>query len=448
MRFLFWFSLLILAPLGILILLMAIMISPVPSVAPASALSVDDLARARVIIKQLGLRHLEDGEKRRVLLSQRDLNAGLNYLLSRTPGLSHAAGDVALHRTHLSLRTSIPLPALAALPGPRYLNVQLQMLPELHPESRSELPPDADRNAKRPGLIPTQLRLGSVPMPDAVLRALTWIVLHGVEQLPHYGQQLAIAKDMLQRTNIVTTRKQPMLALDFVWQGTALKGAMQGDMGLDEEALAAYRKLLAQRQEREFRILMSHVFQLAQQRSTENAAIQENRAALTALAERALGRQLGRQSGHQISSLDRAPNPATAKPAVRLAGRTDFAQHFSLSAFITGTGGTELSDLAGVYKEMRDASGGSGFSFNDMAANRAGTVLGDKATRSESEAHATQALLARAKSDSVFFPKVDDLPEFMSKAEFERRYGGIDAPAYRAMMQKIDARIAALAAYR
>jgi hypothetical protein len=83
-----------------------------------------------------------------------------------------------------------------------------------------------------------------------------------------------------------------------------------------------------------------------------------------------------------------------------------------------------------------------------MAANRAGTVLGDKATRSESEAHATQALLARAKSDSVFFPKVDDLPEFMSKAEFERRYGGIDAPAYRAMMQKIDARIAALAAYR
>ena len=33
-------------------------------------------------------------------------------------------------------------------------------------------------------------------------------------------------------------------------------------------------------------------------------------------------------------------------------------------------------DAIGVYKEVRDSRGGSGFSFNDMAANRAGTRFG------------------------------------------------------------------------
>jgi len=41
-------------------------------------------------------------------------------------------------------------------------------------------------------------------------------------------------------------------------------------------------------------------------------------------------------------------------------------------------------------------------------------------------------------------PFWSDLPEFMSEAEFKRRFGGIDAPAYRKMMQKIEQRVAAL----
>jgi hypothetical protein len=32
--------------------------------------------------------------------------------------------------------------------------------------------------------------------------------------------------------------------------------------------------------------------------------------------------------------------------------------------------------MIGLFKEMTDARSGSGFSFNDMAANRAGTRLG------------------------------------------------------------------------
>ena len=41
-------------------------------------------------------------------------------------------------------------------------------------------------------------------------------------------------------------------------------------------------------------------------------------------------------------------------------------------------------------------------------------------------------------------PKWDDLPEYLSEAEFKRRFTDIDSPAYRGMMQKIEQRVAGL----
>ena len=45
-------------------------------------------------------------------------------------------------------------------------------------------------------------------------------------------------------------------------------------------------------------------------------------------------------------------------------------------------------------------------------------------------------------------PTTSDLPEFLSEAEFKQRFGGVDAPAYRKMVEDIDRRIAALPLYR
>lgn len=41
-------------------------------------------------------------------------------------------------------------------------------------------------------------------------------------------------------------------------------------------------------------------------------------------------------------------------------------------------------------------------------------------------------------------PDVSDLPEFMSEAVFEQRYGGVDGTGYRKMMAMIDERVNAL----
>jgi hypothetical protein len=128
-----------------------------------------------------------------------------------------------------------------------------------------------------------------------------------------------------------------------------------------------------------------------------------------------------------------------------LAGREDFPLHFLISAALAAEGTGPLSKAIGIYKEVADARQGSGFSFNDMAANRAGTRFGERAV---AEAPQLQALLAGGVQEADFMPEVSDLPEFMNEADFARRFGGVGQPAYSKMMAEIESRVAALPVMR
>ena len=60
-----------------------------------------------------------------------------------------------------------------------------------------------------------------------------------------------------------------------------------------------------------------------------------------------------------------------------LLGRRDLAQHFFVSGYLTATMGAEAANAAGVAKELVDANTTSGFSFADLAADRAGVRFAD-----------------------------------------------------------------------
>ena len=65
----------------------------------------------------------------------------------------------------------------------------------------------------------------------------------------------------------------------------------------------------------------------------------------------------------------------------QLRGRPDSARHFWVSAAVTALVGDVVSDAAGLLKEELDAGeGGSGFSFGDLMADRAGTEFARAAT--------------------------------------------------------------------
>ncbi|HWH77387.1 MAG TPA: hypothetical protein VNT76_08445, partial [Candidatus Binatus sp.] len=104
-------------------------------------------------------------------------------------------------------------------------------------------------------------------------------------------------------------------------------------------------------------------------------------------------------------------------------------------------------DAVGLYKEIADSRGGSGFSFNDIAADRAGSRFGEYAAN-----QTTAKVLAQKLSGNInerdFMPATQDLPEFMPEAEFKRRFGGVDGANYKKMMAEIERRVATLPLYR
>jgi hypothetical protein len=127
-----------------------------------------------------------------------------------------------------------------------------------------------------------------------------------------------------------------------------------------------------------------------------------------------------------------------------LRGRGDLAQHFIVSAVIAAAAGSPVAAAAGLYKELSDARDGSGFSFSDLAADRAGERFGLAATRSEASARDLQARIGQRLAEADMMPPIDGLVDNLSEAELKRRFGGVGAPAYNSVIDEIDRRVMSL----
>jgi len=220
-----------------------------------------------------------------------------------------------------------------------------------------------------------------------------------------------------------------------------------------ERVRAYYEQLveLAARTRRPHRIslamYLSPVFELAAQRSAGGGAVEENRAAIMALAILFGSPRFELFTGPVI--------PGGESSAIRhssrttLADRIDLRLHFVYSAALKVASDSGVSFALGEFKEMLDsAAGGSGFSFVDLAADRAGIRFAEEATASEDSARRLQGLLAADMSEGLFFPSLDALPEGLAEAEFRQAYTGLEAPAYRAAVAEIDRRLAELPLYQ
>ncbi|HMO86152.1 MAG TPA: hypothetical protein PKC18_14650, partial [Lacipirellulaceae bacterium] len=87
--------------------------------------------------------------------------------------------------------------------------------------------------------------------------------------------------------------------------------------------------------------------------------------------------------------------------------RPDLTKHFFVSAALVPMLGSQGARSAGLVKEVLDAGGGSGFSFRDMAANRAGIVFAHAVLTGR----VSLEELARNFTVAAYLPEVNDLRE-------------------------------------
>jgi hypothetical protein len=192
-----------------------------------------------------------------------------------------------------------------------------------------------------------------------------------------------------------------------------------------------------------FGLLMQAAFSLAAERSAEHDPRLENRAALFALAI-LLGHPDLEPFVGEVLDADLQSKARRMLDTVTVRGRVDWVRHFLVSAALVLVSNEATSDRIGLLKEQLDSQGGSGFSFGDMLANAAGTRFALAAIRDDPTARAVQARLTRGFEVDAIFPPAADLPEDLPAAEFQARFGGIGGPGYRALMEEINRRLAAL----
>jgi hypothetical protein len=384
-----------------------------PLVDRAAEFTPAHIERARRIVEQNDPRKMKPGVLRTVSLSQEELDLALNYLVRR---YGKGGSRVVLQPGAAALTASIELPRN---PLGRFVNVTAL----LH------------ETAALPGF--DELRIGKLPVPSWLANRLLEETLHRLSAREDYR----IVSDTIKQVSVADGR----LTLVYDWQDDLpdriKAAALPRD---DQERLKAYQERLAALavQNDSLVELMTPLFKLASERAKGGDPVAENRAAILVLAFYVNGKGLAAI----VPAAREWVRPRSRR--VTLAGRADSPQHFTVSAALAAHAGVPLADAIGLYKEVDDARGGSGFSFSDIAADRAGTRFGEAATAGREAALRLQRQAGAGLRESDLIPAIKDLPDFMAEAEFKRRFGGIGAPAYQRMMEDIQRRIAGLSLYR
>lgn len=394
---------------------LALSVEPEPLVAREVRLSPGQVRQVRDLAALHDPRKLKNGQLGRVVMRQADLLMVMNYLAGV---FGRGGAEIQLGAGVAQVRATLTLP-----PNPigRYVNVEATLhegngLPRLDP-----------------------FRIGRVPVPPTVTRFLltaaldAWYRSTGSVRTSEVIQSVSFSPDRM--TLSYRWDDEVVTAVRDVW----LPAAQRERFEIYNAELAALTRAAPAKMP--LSELLHGLFGLARERSVGGDWVPENQAVTAVLS-------LYVTRGSVTALVPEARGwSRPARRTITLAGRRDLAQHFLVSAALAAHGGDVLAYALGELKELDDASGGSGFSFRDLGADKAGTALGLALVQPES-AERVQQRLARVLDERDFMPTVSDLEENMQVKQFAERYGSVDDARYREVVMRIDDRIAALPLYR
>lgn len=398
-------------------------------------------SESKKVVQRLGYIFNSKKQPAIISISQAELN-GLNALAHRA--FPKVISDVSIHKTVLIIEMSIELP----FPDPiKYLNITGTVLPSNY------------------GLLLGEFKVGNISVSGRwLLNVAKWAVNTFIkEDLGDYSID-SIKWLMLSQNQLLASIEIPKeLSLSNNNGKSGLqelrdKFTFFGDVKRVQfyyHSLLEYveKNALNQRlKDTSLSGYLGHMFKIATEQSlrgVEISAITENYSALMALSlyfgsdkfELLIG-DVSQLSPEQILQRDELRRRTT------LANRVDLQKHFIYSIALQLLGSSDASDAIGEVKEFLDSNGGSGFSFADLLADRAGTRLAKTATNDEENAIQVQSLLSGITSESKIMPLVVGLPEGLSIKTFETNYSDVNSLKYKEMLAVIDKRLAVISVYR
>jgi hypothetical protein len=375
-------------------------------------------------VRNANPRTIRDGRTKTLRLSGRDLDA----LASWAQTITGREWPTAVDLGNGTVRVSSSLPVVVGGTS-RFFNAALDARPAL--------------DAGRLSLKFEALRLGRLRVPRPMLAAVSPLVSAAVRHDERIAPFLAATRavDVMPSAVSVTYGRleaPPEYLVEVLGRG------LTGE--IDPDAVRAHvRHLLEDSRrippgDRAASDALRSALVFARDRSREGGPAVENKAGLLALGVLLGHSHLQTVVGPVVEPQEwRALGPALRRP--RLRGRSDWTRHFFLSAALAALSVEAVSDAAGLFKEELDADGGSGFSFADLLADRAGTCFALAATRDDHSARQLQDRLADGATLEEFFPHPAGLPEGVTDADLTRTYGGVGGPGYRQLADAIESRL-------
>ena len=428
-----------------LLLLLCLLVSPVvlavvalqsePAVRQAQTGVTADAVRAKRLLKRVARGLLTPAEQSVIVVTEGELNSVLGFAARSLPR-TQTHVEAAANGLHAAISMGLPPTPL----GQFYLNLRYSLI--------------ARAGAGEETAAQSRLSLGDIAVPGAIAAMVGAKVLDlGLGERLGTRFLDSIRAVSVEPPAIVVT-VAPIKDLKSSLRLAAARARnMRDEIALlgDPETVGIYLAKLRSldpggRGSRSLARFTRPLFTLAMERSAGRRSVSENRAAILAMAmyfgnARLFEAMIGRVRTGALAGV------GSRQGAAKLAGRNDLMLHFIISAGLKVASMSGISYTIGEVKELLDAArGGSGFSFADLAADRAGVRFAEVAVNSESAA-LLQRLLASG-DEAAFFPDIVGLPEGLDERRFEATYGGLEGAAYTAMVREIDARIARCPAYR
>ncbi|MBK7675666.1 MAG: hypothetical protein IPJ27_13415 [Candidatus Accumulibacter sp.] len=399
-------------PIVLAVALVVAALDQVPLVSRGETISQASIAEARRLLASNDPRRLQKGDERTAVIPAALIDAAINHLASRSMG---ARGAFFLADDTAEVRLTVRVPGV---PGPRYMNLRTVF----------------EAAAGEPRIV--KASISSLPIP-AVLAE--WLIALAIRSAG-FADDWQVARQAIVR--LVFEPDQGNVEVSYIWQPGLLEQARRlaftpQDIILIEAAQSALTRLLdpyANRANVPVSKVLAPLIACC-----GDLTPQESRAALLVLASYLTGIKLA------VVLPEAAKWPPPRRVQLTLFGRHDSAQHFVVSAALAAWAGEPAANAVGLFKEIQDSRGGSGFSFADLAADRAGTRFGELVAGGSM--HLENAL-RRTLTDAELAPSLDGLPEPLSAADFKHRFGAGENAAYRQVTTEIERRLAALPLYR
>ncbi|MDD1614851.1 MAG: hypothetical protein LUP98_09400, partial [Methylococcaceae bacterium] len=359
----------LLLSLSTLVILCAMLVlfgvSNQPDIAVGWTLTRDDIARAKKILHE-GAKTKPD-EISTIELTQPDLNLAANYLLNR---YSKSAVRIEIKNNVLRFTVTMTLPSNSL---GHYLNISFRLGNDDH----SELP------------SLTKFKAGKLLLPAKFAA----FVIDNIIRYTSLNDYFILATRPIKTINI----DQQKISITYHSNmETMIQARNFLTQSSDDPKLDIYQQKLSEiiaQHDPEWRLsladLLKPLFELALQRSTLENAIEENKMAIMAV-----NNYVNRKETKKFLSFPASKLTTEKRYPAFLYKRIDLAQHFIGSAAITASMDGQVAKAVGEEKELSDAQGGSGFSFIDLAADKAGTRFGEMATSSPENARKIQKAMS------------------------------------------------------